>query len=355
MDSGEFNKIAGAVLGAFLLFLLLGFFSEQIYGVGHDEVLAYAVEIEGAETAGAETETVDLAALVASADAAAGEKLFKQCSACHKMEEGANAVGPYLWGVVGRDIAAASGFSYSEALSSKDGVWDLEHLSAFLENPKGYAPGTKMAYGGMKKPQDRVNLIAWLNEADGSPIELAAAPAETATDAAEAAGAAAETAGEQAATAAETATEAVSEAAGAAAGAVVEAAGEAAEAVQGAAETAVAAATGAFADASAEDGAKVFNKCKACHTLEQGKNRVGPYLWGVVGRPVASAEGFSYSDALKGVGGEWTAAQLDAFLADPKGFAPGNKMSFAGVKDAEDRADLIVYLNEADGSPAPLE
>ncbi|MBK0397910.1 cytochrome c family protein [Limibaculum sp. M0105] len=330
MDSGEFNKIAGAVIGALLLFLLLGFFSEQIFHGGHEDTLAYAVEVESAEAAEAEADAIDLAMLVVEADAAAGEKLFKQCAACHKVEDGVHGVGPSLWGVVGREVAAAEGFGYSDALAGKDGVWDLEHLNAFLENPKGYAPGTKMAYGGMKKAEDRVNLIAWLNEADGSPMELAAAPAEAP---------------------AEPAAEAPAEAAPA-----EEASTETAAApAETAAEAPAASAGGVYAAASAEAGAKVFNKCKACHTLEEGKNRVGPYLWGIIGRPVASAEGYAYSDALKAKGGEWTAANLDAFLADPKGWAPGNKMSFAGVRDAEDRANLIVYLNEADGSPEPLE
>ncbi len=92
-------------------------------------------------------------------------------------------------------------------------------------------------------------------------------------------------------------------------------------------------------------GAKVFKKCKSCHKLDQsGKNGTGPNLWGVVGRQVASVEGFRYSDALKGKGGTWDEAALDAFLADPKKAVPGTKMTFAGLKKPEDRAAVIAYL-----------
>ncbi|MEK9725610.1 MAG: cytochrome c family protein [Rhodospirillaceae bacterium] len=110
-----------------------------------------------------------------------------------------------------------------------------------------------------------------------------------------------------------------------------------------------------LASAAADAGEKVFKKCKACHTVEKGgKNTVGPNLWNVVGRAKGSGEGFSYSDAVKGLGGEWTFADLNAFLENPKGFAKGTKMSFAGLKKPEDRAEVIVYLRSLSDSPKPL-
>jgi len=100
--------------------------------------------------------------------------------------------------------------------------------------------------------------------------------------------------------------------------------------------------------ASAQDaaaGEKVFNQCKACHTIESGgPNRVGPNLHGVVGRKAASKEGFNYSDAMKNSGLTWDDASLDKYLADPKGAIPGNKMAFAGVKNEQARKDLIAFL-----------
>ena len=110
-----------------------------------------------------------------------------------------------------------------------------------------------------------------------------------------------------------------------------------------------------LASADAAAGEKVFKKCKACHTVEQGgKNTVGPILWSVVGRAKANADGFSYSDALAGLGGEWSYENLDAFLAAPKEYAPGNKMTFAGLKKIEDRAAVIAYMRENGENPPPL-
>ena len=97
----------------------------------------------------------------------------------------------------------------------------------------------------------------------------------------------------------------------------------------------------------AEAGAKVFNACKACHTLEAGKNRVGPSLHGLIGRPAGSVEGFSYSPAMKNSGVTWDDENLAKYLADPKGFIAGNKMAYAGVKKEDDLKNLIAYLHEA--------
>ena len=398
MDSNEFNKIAGAVLGAALAFMLLGFFAGRIFFPQghHEDVLAYALDTGEEDDAGdvAEDVTVDYVALVASADTAAGEKVFSKCKSCQKVEDGAKRVGPSPWGVIGRDIGSIAGFGYSDTLANHGGVWDLAALNGFLENPKGWAPGTKMGFKGLAKPEDRVNVIAWLNEADGTPIELAAAPAEAPADETVAA-AADEPTGDTAVATDETPAEAAAieeaateEAATEEAVAVTEETTEeqtatateeapaeetAATVDEAPADTEVAAVdteqaveeapaetvapTGAaalLASADASAGKKVFNKCKACHKIAEGAKGVGPSLWGVVGRDIASLDGYKYSDALSGKDGAWTLEKLNTFLSGPKAWAPGTKMSFKGLAKEQDRINVITYLNEADGTPVDL-
>jgi len=100
--------------------------------------------------------------MVAAADAGNGEKLYRRCQACHKLEDGANGVGPHLYGVVGRDIAGVDGFNYSDALKGLDGAWTLDQLSAWIENPREFAPGNRMGFAGLKDEQDRADLMAYL-------------------------------------------------------------------------------------------------------------------------------------------------------------------------------------------------
>jgi cytochrome c len=110
-----------------------------------------------------------------------------------------------------------------------------------------------------------------------------------------------------------------------------------------------------LASASVEKGEQSAKKCAACHTFTKGgPNRVGPNLYGVVNRPKASEAGFSYSDALKGKGGNWTIDDLNAFLTSPRTFAPGTKMTFVGLPKGTERADVIAYLNSLSDNPAPL-
>jgi cytochrome c len=102
----------------------------------------------------------------------------------------------------------------------------------------------------------------------------------------------------------------------------------------------------AAASANAEAGAAIFKKCQTCHSGDKvGPNKVGPNLWGVVGRPKASHEGFNYSEAMKAKGGDWTLPDLAGFIHNPKEYVPGTKMIFPGVSDPSDLSDLLAYLN----------
>ncbi len=157
---------------------------------------------EGA-AAGGEPAEVDIKPLLASADAGAGETVFKKCAACHTVDKGGpNKVGPNLWGVVDRPIASHEGFSYSAGMKTfaeANKTWTYDHLSYFIEAPKKHVPGTAMGFAGLKKPEERANLISWLRTQADTPAPLpeasasaapAAAPAEGAAPAAPAEGAA---------------------------------------------------------------------------------------------------------------------------------------------------------------------
>ena len=164
-DTMTMTKVVGGLCGTFLIYLLGGWAAETIYhgGGGHgDGAQAYVIEV-ATETAEAEVvEEVDFGVVMASASAADGEGLWRNCRSCHALEPGVNGVGPTLYGVVGRDVAAVDGFNYSGALVAVADVWTPDHLNGFLENPKGYAPGTAMGYNGMRSVEDRANLIAYL-------------------------------------------------------------------------------------------------------------------------------------------------------------------------------------------------
>lgn len=169
-DTMTLTKLIGAFCGSLLIFMLGNWAAELLYntdtgGHGDHAQQAYVIDtadVGGAAAAGAVEETVDFAALVAEGDAEKGAKVFSKCKACHKLEDGANATGPHLYGVVGRPVASVDGFGYSGAMSELGGAWTPEHLNEFLTKPKDLVPGTKMSFAGLKKIADRANLVAYL-------------------------------------------------------------------------------------------------------------------------------------------------------------------------------------------------
>lgn len=173
------QKIFGAVLGTLLFIMAVGFLATSIYETKPGAGGGYTLETAEAEPVAEQVEApaveqVSLAALLANADMASGEKLAKKCTGCHSFaQDGTNKVGPALYGVVGRAIAGGEGFGYSDVLSgynSEGRTWSFENLDAFLTRPKDYAPGTKMSFSGLKSETDRADLLAYMQSLSAAPV-----------------------------------------------------------------------------------------------------------------------------------------------------------------------------------------
>ena len=170
------NTIAGWVLAGGIVALGLSIVSGMYFHGEAPEKEGFAVAAEaGGEAGGAAA--VPIATLLATADVAKGEAVFKKCVACHTIAQGGpNGIGPNLWATMGKPHGHVAGFSYSDALKSVPGNWDFEGMDKWLANPKKYAPGTKMTFAGLGNPEERANLIAYLN-AQGSNLPLPTPPA----------------------------------------------------------------------------------------------------------------------------------------------------------------------------------
>lgn len=163
LDTMTVTKTGLALCGSFLTFLLIGWAAEGLYHKSDKNfVAAYAIDTGASEEPAEAVAEVSFEEIFAAADAAAGERLWRQCSACHSAEEGKQGTGPSLYGIVSRDKGAIEGFRYSGALASAEGTWEAENIYQFIANPRGYLPGTTMAYAGMRKSEDRANLVAYL-------------------------------------------------------------------------------------------------------------------------------------------------------------------------------------------------
>ncbi|MBL26258.1 MAG: cytochrome Cy [Rhodospirillaceae bacterium] len=385
MQVMEANKIIGAVLLGLLVWRGLDFVADLSYGTEHgggehEPAYVVAADGEGGGEASEPEKVVPLSVRLANADPAAGEKDAKKCATCHKFDEGGgNGIGPNLWNVVGRPKGGLSDFAYSSAITDLGGDWTYEDLDAFLTSPKTYAPGTKMSFAGMSKPEARADTIAYLRTLSESPVPLpevaeseeipspaASSATETETDTDKIAEgrveeeqateeqAPAETEAQATETTEQPATEAPDEAAAeepaaeqpaseetAAAEPAEEPAAEA-PAESGGEESAFAKMVAAADPAAGEKASRI---CAACHKFEAGAGSgIGPNLHDVVDRDIASYDDFKYSKALEELEGDWTVDNLNDFLANPRSFAPGTKMAFPGIRDEQDRADVIAYL-----------
>ena len=181
MSGLEVNKIIASFIIAIIIIGIISFLGNLIIDQNTSELAenAYIIEIDESE------ESMDVASLdnskinepismlLASASSEKGEKLFKKCSACHTYKkDGAGKVGPNLWDIVNRAKADVVGFNYSKDLAEFGGKWGFEELNQFLYKPKEYIPGTKMNFSGLKKIEDRANLVLFLREQSDNPVAL---------------------------------------------------------------------------------------------------------------------------------------------------------------------------------------
>ena len=347
MDSFELNKMAGAVLATGLGVMAVSIISEAIYAPAVPEKPGFVIATGGsggeggASGGGSGAATVaSIAARLQTADPKKGEAAAKKCLACHTLEKGQpNKVGPNLYGVVGTPIIRPeTGFKFSAAFEAKgkEGfTWTFQHLDDFLTDPRKYIQGTAMSFAGIKKPDERADVIDYLRTLSDNPVPLPPAPPAGDTAAqAPASGAAGSTAEAQAPAAAGNA--------GASGGGATPA--SFVEEVK---------------NADVKKGEAAARKCLACHTLQKGQpNKVGPNLYGVVGTPIIRPEtGYPYSQAFqdKGKAGfTWTYDNLNHFLTNPREFIAGTKMTFAGIAKEPERADVVAYLRTLADTPAPL-
>jgi cytochrome c2 len=321
MDYYRLNQVAMAVLGALLLFfgaktIIHIAFEEPEEKPGYDTGTEPGKKPEGEKPGGG-----GLAALLAAADAKHGAEVAKKCGICHNFEKGGpNMIGPDLYGVLGRKIASHEGYEYSDALKAKEGNWDYEKINAMITNPAEYAPGTKMAlFPGLPDAKERADVLVYLRTKNDNPPPLPAV----------AAGGGAASGGEPA-----------------------KPGGEPEKPGGGGSEIAV-----LLASADPKQGEADAALCKVCHTFDKGGAvLVGPNLYGVVGRKIASVEGFNYTPGLKAhqSDGMWTYELLDTWITNPQAFAPGTMMAFPGIPDAKKRANVIAFLRSKNDNPPPL-
>ena len=174
MDSFEINKILAAILIVVMLVIGIDKLSDVIFHVDKPKTPGYIVEAEQVSTASASTESkIDIAALMALGDSVKGEKVFKKCAACHSIIKGGkNKIGPALYNVVGRKVGMIADYKYSKALMEYEKEWTFAELNGFLIKPAKWIKGTKMAYAGLKKENDRASIIKYLNQNSDNPLPL---------------------------------------------------------------------------------------------------------------------------------------------------------------------------------------
>jgi cytochrome c len=177
----RFNTIAGWVLFAGIVALGSSIVASEVFHSERPEKMGYPIEGVEQEGEGAAAAEQPIEVYLAKADPNKGAQIFNKCAACHNATKGgSNQLGPNLWGVLGEPVGKGHGFAFTAALAEKGGTWNWDNLSQWLESPKTFAPGTKMTFAGISNPQDRADVMAYLNQQSDSPQPLPKAPTATA-------------------------------------------------------------------------------------------------------------------------------------------------------------------------------
>ena len=251
---------------------------------------------------------------------AKGAEVAKKCGLCHNFDKGGpNMIGPNLYGVLGRKIASHEGYEYSDALKAKGGNWDYEKINQMIEQPQRLRAGDQD--GDLSRacptPRSAPTCSLFLRTKNDNPPPCLKRPPATTPAPPEAARRRRRRPPHL----------------------------QRAEAISWRRSP----------PQTPRRARPTSALCKVCHTFNKGgATLVGPDLYGVVGRKIASVEGFNYTPALKAHEGDWTFDKLDAWLTNPAAFAPGTMMAFPGIPDTKKRADVIAYLNANSDSPLPL-
>ena len=175
MDSFEINKIIAAIILVIAIIFGLDKVSDSLFHVEKPENPGYKVEViaQSTNNSSDKAETIDISALMAMGDIDLGKKVFKKCAACHSINEGGgNKIGPALYNVVGRSVGGVADYKYSKSLMTYGKKWTFEELNGFLIKPATWVKGTKMAFAGLKKEEDRASVIKYMNQNGDSPIPL---------------------------------------------------------------------------------------------------------------------------------------------------------------------------------------
>jgi cytochrome c len=177
MDSFELNKVLGAILGTCLVLLVTSFTAGAIFAPPKLEKPGFEIAVKeeaaGGEKAAAAAPSEPIEKLLQTASVQKGEQSAKKCAACHDFTKGGpNKVGPNLFGIVGDKKGEGRGFNFSAPMKAKGGTWSIDDLNQFINNPKGYVPGTAMGFAGIPKDSERADLIVYLNSLSDSPQPL---------------------------------------------------------------------------------------------------------------------------------------------------------------------------------------